>query len=475
MGQSVQESITPNNVDPLTYMRGSYPNSAGCVTFTDILCSLISQLSLKNTKLITCSDFNRDLLAIDNHVPTAEFIHRIYSLSLMPVISKPTRVTNRSATLIGNIFVGGTLEHRAGILFSYISNQFPIFIIKKNYFSTCNRNNAIEITYRAITEQTVLHFRQLLLASDLAGMTQREDIDDAFHLLYENVFDAYNIACPIVKKSMSMKRMRKPWITDDILSCIRLRSAYSVLWKSNRFPSEQYKEYRNYVTNKIRTSKKRYYSEKFQALKDNIKATWKLINSILRPNKIEDLKGIVKKIVYDNVEYTSEKNIVEIFNEHFVSVGQRVQESITPNNVDHLTYMRGSYPNSLYYSRVNEYVVQDVIKSLKNKPCGIYCIPVKVLKATSDILSLLLAALINRSFMWGYFPKWLKVVGITPIYKGGEHTDLGNYRPISILPTFSKIMEKVVYTQLNKYITRHNVLKKTLNTDFAADYQQLKL
>ena len=104
--------------------------------------------------------------------------------------------------------------------------------------------------------------------------------------------------------------------------------------------------------------------------------------------------------------------------------------------------------------------MREVIQSLKSKPCGLSCVPVRVLKEIADIIAPVLATLLNRSFISGDFPQCLKVARITPIYKGGDHSDLGNYRPISILPTFAKIFEKIIYAQLYKYVETKNILNQ---------------
>ena len=436
------------------------PPAANCNEFTNLLCNTISGLPLKNSELILCGDFNIDLFNVDIHVPTAEFIYRLFSLSLSPVITKPTRVTDRSATLIDNIFVDNSLDYRAGILSSDISDHFPIFIIKKNYFSVATRADTIHIAYRVINEQTLNHLRQLLLTTNFENLSLELNNDIAFTLLSDCVYSYYNLACPIVRKTLSSKRMKKPWITADILSCIRLRNAYSVLWKSNRFPTHLYKQYRNQVTNIIRNAKQHYYLEKFNRMKNNIKGTWKVINTILCPSKIGKFKGIIKKIIWNNVEHTNQNDIAETFNSYFVRVGQQVQESMSTNNIDPLAYMRGSYQNSFFYSCVDKDNVESVIQSFKNKPCGLYCVPMKVLKTIADIISPILAKLINRSFTSGEFPQCLKIARITPIYKSGDHSDVGNYRPISILPIFAKIFEKVIYAQLYDYIKKRNVLNR---------------
>ena len=287
------------------------PPAANCNEFTNILCNVISELALRDTELILCGDFNMDLFNIDTHVPTAEFVYRLFSFSLSPVIAKPTRVTDHSATLIDNIFVDTALEYRAGIFSSDISDHFPIFIIKRNYFSIATKADAINISYRVINEGTLSHLRQILLSINLQSVTQELNNDIAFNLLSEYIYNSYNFTCPIVRKSVSAKRIKKPWITENILSCIRLRNAYSVLWKTNRLPAHFYKQYRNNVTNMIRTAKQRYYSEKFNRVKDNIKGTWKLMNNILCPSKIGRFKvastgAIISAISFNTLTGTQE-------------------------------------------------------------------------------------------------------------------------------------------------------------------------
>ena len=63
-------------------------------------------------------------------------------------------------------------------------------------------------------------------------------------------------------------------------------------------------------------------------------------------NKLGKFKSVINKIIYNNIEYTNKYDIAEKCNDHFVSVGQRVQESITPNNIDPLIYMRGFFLSS---------------------------------------------------------------------------------------------------------------------------------
>jgi hypothetical protein len=71
-----------------------------------------------------------------------------------------------------------------------------------------------------------------------------------------------------------------------------------------------------------------------------------------------------------------------------------------------------------------------------------------------------LVHIFNLLFSQGVFPKLLKNSIVVPIHKGGAHIDPGNYRPISILTTFSKLLEKLYYNRLMSFINTHNVLHR---------------
>lgn len=84
--------------------------------------------------------------------------------------------------------------------------------------------------------------------------------------------------------------------------------------------------------------------------------------------------------------------------------------------------------------------------------------PIFVIKRSIDVISDPLLSLINLSLSSGTFPDKLKIAKITPILKTGDTCLVQNYRPISVLPAFSKIFERVVYNGIFKFITDNNIL-----------------
>jgi hypothetical protein len=104
------------------------------------------------------------------------------------------------------------------------------------------------------------------------------------------------------------------------------------------------------------------------------------------------------------------------------------------------------------------YETEKIIHSLKSKNSQGYDeIPSRILKvSTPDVLSPL-TCIFNKILQTGTFPDRLKFSEVKPLYKKGNKTKLCNYRPISLLPTFSKIIEKIIYKRLYSHLNKNNI------------------
>ena len=108
--------------------------------------------------------------------------------------------------------------------------------------------------------------------------------------------------------------------------------------------------------------------------------------------------------------------------------------------------------------KVKEETVLEILNKLKPKATGDDNIPGKFLKDGANVLSLPITQLCNLSISSSSFPKSCKVAKLKPLYKKGSKNDPQNYRPISILPTLSKIIERVVHDQTNNFLGNNNIL-----------------
>ena len=105
----------------------------------------------------------------------------------------------------------------------------------------------------------------------------------------------------------------------------------------------------------------------------------------------------------------------------------------------------------------NNEILNQII-SLKNKAVRHDNIQPFFIKVVTFVIAPYLNLFLNFVFTEGIFPSNCKVARVVPIYKTGAKDDMNNYRPISILTCFSKIIEKILYARLYKFLKKHNII-----------------
>ena len=146
-------------------------------------------------------------------------------------------------------------------------------------------------------------------------------------------------------------------------------------------------------------------------------------------------------------------------NNFFVNVGPDTDSKI-PNskNISPEHFLKDRNPFDFVLNPVSESEVLEIINTLDNKSMGPYSIPLKLLKLIPDLIIKPLCSIINHSFSNGKFPDLLKIVKVIPIHKGGSNQEMNNYRPISLLSIFDKIIEKLVHKRLYKFLEDNDIL-----------------
>ena len=213
-----------------------------------------------------------------------------------------------------------------------------------------------------------------------------------------------------------------------------------------------YNSLRNQVTKDKRQSKKNHFAAQFEKNKNTISAVWKTIRSLvnLKPGKKSSIK-----LMDENQNIISDsKTIANIFNDHFSTLGAKVQQKIPKEEGSYNTYLEKRSSNgklvinpdgvSFFLSPTKPDEISKIINSLNpNKSTGPNGIPVFILKTFKDFFSYWLSKLINLCFETGEFPELLKLAKVIPLHKKESVLNYLNYRPISLLSVFSKIYEKI--------------------------------
>ena len=245
------------NLNGKKYMIGTVyrvPNT-NVNDFNETLNKLIEPVS-NDYEVVLLGDFNICLLQENNH--TTSFCSSLQSNNLFPVILEPTRVANiqrngeyiTTETLIDNIFINTRLNFNSGLIYSSISDHYPIFISIMG--TTVPQNAPNEIKYRLIDDTRIRKFKYALsnsLQHIFEGVTDAAIAFDKFFELLNNLYNKY---FPIKTKTVSIKSLRHPWVTDTLVRRIKIRERMSRSASRGQIDRQVFTDFRNSVTKQLR-------------------------------------------------------------------------------------------------------------------------------------------------------------------------------------------------------------------------------
>ena len=158
----------------------------------------------------------------------------------------------------------------------------------------------------------------------------------------------------------------------------------------------------------------------------------------------------------ENQDYYEDKVIAEEFAKHFSSVGPRYANQIPTPKIDISQYLKHIEPNpkSMFILPTTSAEIEKIISKLPNKKSsGQDNLSNVLLKQLKGSLKYPLELIFSNSIEEGVFPHDMKHADVTPLYKAKEHYLVTNYRPISLLVTISKVLEKIIYSRTYKFLT----------------------
>lgn len=255
-----------------------------------------------------------------------------------------------------------------------------------------------------------------------------------------------------------LKYLLCPWVNSDLIRLIKLKK--NLRKKHKKQPEnldilDRMNRISTLVNKCMKSLRDNYYLTKFNLVSGNPKSTWRELNTML--GRKEHVP--INKIVTSDETFSKPKDIAEVLNNYFADIGKNMSDSIKSNPGDTINKWDNleRVHNDLVLTAVDINEVIDTINKLEsNKSCGYDGITVKCVKICKEILAPPLTRLINICFQSGKYPDVLKIQKITPIFKNGEKTKLENYRPISVLPIFNKIIEKIIFERIYNFLESEN-------------------
>ena len=257
------------------------------------------------------------------------------------------------------------------------------------------------------------------------------------------------------------------WITPAIINSVKTKTKLYKMWKKSITSTNKsgddtlytdYKNYRRKLKSLIKLAKGTLHHRKFDKAKGDMKKTWQLINDLRGKHKEKPKPSFII-----NSELIKNRRIIATeFNTYFTSIASKLNNDAIQSGIpiseipDFSSYLPGRNPNSFHLEDCSHLEIEKIINEFSNDTAS--DIPITLVKKCSKIISPLLAYHFNKFMQTGIFPDQLKIGSVTPVYKSGEKELLKNYRPISTLPLFGKIFEKVIYSRMYNFLQSQNIL-----------------
>lgn len=415
--------------------------------------SRMEQILLKHPKKhLLVGDFNINLL--HNNDITNNYIN-LLTLNNFKIYNKinlnnATRVTDHSKSIIDHAIADKNcnLELTVNVENNPLSDHNRLSVVIKN---------KVKIYKPKIKHQINLvdHRKFKILFN--------QKVTDAHIGSFRELTDLIRV-CKIESEYVKLIKSREnnTWMNLEVLEMMKQRDKIyerKVGNPNDELLKDQFKTIKNKINNKIKSLKNQYFQNKWREAGSNVKKQWKFINDFVK-NKKEDCH--IETLKVDNLVIKDLNEIVSSLNKHFAEVGENIVKGID-NEIGQLQndFRKEEIicENSLFLELTNEGEIDEVMLGLKRNSA-----PGHDQVTTLDINNLkpdlvpILTKLVNNIFISGIFPQELKISKITPIYKSGQKENMNNYRPISVISVFSKIIEKLLKKRMLAFIDKYIVV-----------------
>ncbi|KAK9880586.1 hypothetical protein WA026_011826 [Henosepilachna vigintioctopunctata] len=396
--------------------------------FFEKFITLLELLTSSKQLYAIVGDFNLDMLDVnDNNVLT--FLSILESFNVKITITEPTRITSTTSTLLDNILTN--LENgKSKVIQGHISDHLGQF-----FESTLPREitkNTEKYQFRKYKASSIEDFVESLhkLEWNEIYVLPEDDVDNMWNNFSKTIIKNFEEHFP--QKTGFKKIKPTPPITPQVDQIKKQLDILYTVSLINSDYAEQYKITKKAYDKAIWNMRQQYYTKRINEASNKTKETWNIVNNLT--NKKRKNKEQLPK--------TNVKRLVEDFNEFFAKIAPEMCKDLKGNV--HLDKIKRN-EKSIFLFEVTENELIATVNKLKNgRSFGHDNISMYIIKKSVQAYVKPLCFVINHAFRTGIFPDSLKLSTIKPIFKKGDKDRLDSYRPISILSSFSKIIEKIL-------------------------------
>ncbi len=422
-------------------------------TFNDMLLNGTKE----NKEIIILRDFNADYLKPNDN----KEIKGIFQLfGFKQLIKTATRITKESSTLIDLIATNNPQSiSKSNVFATSISDHDMVGCIRKiNHFKYSPK----VITRRNYATYNVNNMNNDFEAVDWEPVYNTNDVNVAlnnFHGVVKTIFDRH---APFIVRRIKGKSC--PWMHHDLRKIMTDRDR--LLTKARKTKNiedwNMYKRLRNKCNNQLKSAKSSFQRNLLEQNTTNPKKFWKVWKVIKDVFPFKNNSTPNKSC--NNTTDENQKHLSDIFSSYYATAARSLKEKSIVL-MDFVWRWSKTLPlrttNCFKWRCIpNSFVLRELKQLKRQKAFGVDNLPSGMLKDCREYIYQPLGYIINLSFQSSKVPSMWKTAKVIPIHKKGAHNEPENYRPISVLPVLSKVLERAVHQQLSEFLKEQNLLTK---------------
>ena len=430
-------------------------------TFTQKLDELFTNIEKENPYMMfTCGDFNAHSATwwrgdkSDNFGTTIQQLFDDHLLT--QTVHQPTFLTNNCRTCIDLV-----ATDQPNLI---LSNE-----VHPSLHTTCHHQvNFVKVNLKCPPpppyERRLWHYGRANYEAIQTSLTEfdwdtpmsnfDQDIDSQVNLLSETVLNVAENFIPF--EDRKVKPRDPPWLTKNLKNFYtKYRKKYNKFVRNGCKVNEksQIDNLRSEYTTLVQNEKDRYFKSLGSTISNpnsGPKKYWSAMKKILKKNITSVIPPILSNVTYITNIYDK----CTLFNEYFKNQCKTIiTSSVLPREIIPTT---NTVLNNVEITE--EQILVHIRKLNINKAHGHDKIPIRIIKICDKSLAKPLLIIYKNCVKKGYFPKEWKKANVVPIHKKNEKNSINNYRPISLLPVFGKLLERVIFDSLYSYIFKNKLI-----------------
>ena len=417
-------------------------------SFLTVFEKSLTEICIKRKNILLLGDFNYNI----NDTKSSNIIsfkELLFTHNLKNLILEPTRVTSTTSSTIDLILTSmnqnGPKITSSGTFDTGISDHHIVYTTTNTFFPR-KKAPLIKTVFKLENPDIMKRDFELIPWQILEIFDDIDDVAYLWHTLYTETIQNHLKVLKLKKRANN-----KPWIDKNMRKELNKRYRLLTKAKYTKDPIDwtEYKQQRNKCTRLLHIAEANHWKNTFDSC-DSTKSFWKAVNTY----KGKFSSKYIGTIVKDDVRHSLDADKANVLNTHFTSVGTLLNTNSTSDN-SHI-YRITPLANELVINKsIYEKAFNSIIKNGKaSGPDNIKSDHIKIIGPQLSGLY----NVIKCSVKEYKFPSIWKIGKVTCLHKKGSKADCNNYRPITLLSSASKVLEKVILDQLTSHLNTHNLI-----------------